>query len=643
MKTRAAAGIAALTLGTAFAPCAFATTTPDDPLPGDINLDGVVDLTDYSIILNNYNTSGQVTRAQGDTDWNYTIDIDDLLTVVYAWGQTQSAIPAAPGVSLVDSMGIAPTNGPITSLGDVFDAGDKVFRDRPLVDASLWAPAGVPPLAPTIDAAWLSDGVDLTLTYTNTSSVAMHPSSVRIPVLDRTGSKLYRDMKFGGKLSTPGYNSSNNWSGPMLGYPGSLYAPATVVENHTSNLAVGVSVQYPVLEYEQNVYIYQSDFGGNGGFLISILPNPDNPNTTSYDPAANIQPGETRTFTVSLRVRQIDFQTAHEGEWMHTLQTYRRWFRGNYGPVQYTRRPEQVNAESLSQASQLSTSNPYGFTYQSTRRPDHFGFGPWRAEWDLVAATGWERMMVWQPTGLYLTNTNNNFPPQFTSEWGSILSAVLPGYNDSIKPLATYAQETGGTLGLWWGRSMQVADTWDDPVLELFDPSNPTHVAFRANELNGAVDVEATEVGLDAFTKAGQWQSYWTLVDNRVAYPSIKFITESLHGDFVHTLAPNYAKQTKSPGSTTGQLYRFSQGVPIMDFLLPGHETWAQMEVRHIKTKLGLPSGANIPPEDTRPFIDEVADMGFVPVFFGTAATENTPTEFDAAETWLTTVPPALR
>jgi hypothetical protein len=41
-------------------------------------------------------------------------------------------------------------------------------------------------------------------------------------------------MKFGGMLVTPSYNSSGNWSGPMLGYPrlpGSLYAPAYTIEN----------------------------------------------------------------------------------------------------------------------------------------------------------------------------------------------------------------------------------------------------------------------------------------------------------------------------------------------------------------------------------------------------------------------------
>jgi len=437
----------------------------------------------------------------------------------------------------------------------------------------------------------------------------------------------------------------------MLGYPGALFAPAWVVEREDTSggsipsYAMGVSAQYPILEYEQSVHFHLSDFGSINGMRLRFLPNPDNPNADNdYNPDANLQPGETREFVVSIRLWPLDEVIGHPGDWMHTLRPYRRWFRGNYGPVQYTRRVEQVGGGGIAQRGLIdATTNPYGFTHQATRRPDEFGFGPWRSAWDARAASGWERMMLWQPTGLYTTNMNNNFPPQFTSQWGPILSTVLPGYDDTLTPISTYAAGTGGTMGLWWGRSSQIADVWDDPMLEVYDYTNRNHAKFRANQMKGALDVNAAEVGLDAFSKAGMWESYWTLVADRAEYPGIKFITEPMHGDFVQTLAPNFAKMTRDPGSTTGQLYNFPQGIPIVDFLVPGHETWGMVESRWIRVKLGYSSGAPVNPIEWAPFIQETADFGMVPTFFGEAPTEATQTDFDAAETWLNTVPPSLQ
>jgi len=176
--------------------------------------------------------------------------------------------------------------------------------------------------------------------------------ALRIPVFDRSMTPKYRDMSRGGMAREFSYSGSGNGNaGSLLGYPGVMYAPATVIENHADGYAVGISVQYPVLEYKHPVYFWAKDTVNNAdsdvdGMLVYFLLNPDSDDdpvaTSLYKPEYNVPPNEVRIYTISLRVRAIDFATADEGEWMHTLRPYRRWFRYMYGGVRYQRNPEQV-------------------------------------------------------------------------------------------------------------------------------------------------------------------------------------------------------------------------------------------------------------------------------------------------------------
>ncbi len=250
--------------------------------------------------------------------------------------------------------------------------------------------------------------------------------------------------------------------------------------------------------------------------------------------------------------------------------------------------------------------------------------------------------MVWHPTGLYRENTHNNFPPQFTSEVPAVLSTVPAPYDASTDPFTTYARDSGGSLGLWWGRSMQIAEVWDDPVLDPLDWTDETHWVFRDDELGGAVDLSADEIGLDAFSHVGMWESYWVVSRDQAHYPALRFITEPMHGDFVHTIAPSYEIMTQNPGSVDGEIFQLPDGLLMADFLVPGHETWGMIEVRWLKVKLGYPSGHDLDPEEARTFIRQAAAMGLVPTYFGAPPTVTLPDEFDAAESWLDTVPAEL-
>jgi len=639
--------------GLAAAACAAGTClatfpTTDDAIAGDANCDGRVDGADLALVADRLGEPALPIRSHGDLNRDGSVDELDLAIVEDAQGATQMPLPPAAAVALVGSDGLPPASGAVESLGEVFDddgQGEpvRVFRDRPLVDATLWKPEGVPSLIPALTTNWRSDGVTLEIRYSNSGSEAANPAAVRIPVFDRSVQPNLRSMREAGKLIAPDYNDAGNFSGPMLGYPGSLYSPAIVVEQPAAGHTVGIAVRYPVLDYEQDVFLKASDLAADDGMLITFHANPDN--NGKYRPEIDIAPGESRRFLILIRVHETPaYPAGHPGDWLRTLRSYRRFFRCEYGGVRYMRRVEQVTAVNLAIGFKLSEANPYGFLKEATHRPDEFGFGPWRAELDARAALGWERVMVREPTGLYLLHPGNNFPPQFTSEWSVILAGVQPPHDPSLGPLSDYATDTGGRLGLWWGRSSQIASQWDPAVLDLLDHANPDHWAFRDNELAGALAVNATEIGLDAFGAAGRWTSFRTLVRDQQVYPGLHFITEAMHPDFVHTMAPNYLSMSQSPADHDGELYKFSDGVPIIDFLLPGHESWGQLEARHIKEALGLPQGAGLSAEQARPFVEQVAAAGMVPVFFG----ENLPPElaasnFDAEATWLTAVPSDLQ
>ncbi len=639
-------------------------STPDDPINGDVNLDGIVDSTDLNTVFVNLSMhtvpgpAGRVTRTDGDLNGDHQITLDDLLLCINATasGNVQTPLPTAPNIALTLQNGIlTPVDGYITAFPNLYNTSPsgtqtRILRDFPLINTDTYTHANIDVLSPTIYADWNTDGVDLTVTYTNSTQHPMNAAGIGLPIFDRSTQPSLRDMSRAGNISQLSYNTSSNGFGPLLSYPGALYSPATVLENQGSSYlgddayAVGVSVQYPLLEegYQQTIHMFHRDTSSKDGMQVLIFPNPDNPNDLNvYQHDFEIDAGDTQTFIISLRVRALNDGDADEqNEWMHTLRPYRRWLRGHYGGVQYTRRAEQVNAMSVATSGHYTSSNTYSFTYPNSRRPDLYGFSPWRASWDADAIAGWERLMVYTPTGLYPvpTHTQYNFPPQFTSKWSDILNFVTVGYDNTLTPISGYPAASGGTMGLWAGRSSQIADAWPDSTLEVYDMFNALHTQARDVELDGAIAVNATEIGLDDYFQAGEWEAYWTLIRDQQMYPGVRFITEPLSADFLHTLAPSWDIMTQD---TTGSkpLFLMPEGTLIMDFLMPGHETWGKTERRY------FPSQNGVPPTDSevRQYIQEVADLGFVPCFFGTKIPENFPKEFDSAKTWLTTVPAMLQ
>src|SRR5207249_3767796 len=143
---------------------------------------------------------------------------------------------------------------------------------------------------------------------------------------------------------------SRSWT-----YPGELYSPAVVLSNE--DYAVGLSIQYPVLEARHEVRLGLTGIPGAAGANTCawVARFQLGGTTQRLAHGAEIGAGQTRTYVVSLRV------CASPKEWVRTLLPYREFFRATYGGVRYARRPEPIMSVAMSDPALLSRQNARGW------------------------------------------------------------------------------------------------------------------------------------------------------------------------------------------------------------------------------------------------------------------------------------------
>ena len=417
-------------------------------------------------------------------------------------------------------------------------------------------------------------------------------------------------------------------------YPADLYSPVSVLANDKH--AVGVSIQYPILTYGHDMVVtsaslpaqYAAGEGGMG-WVVSFTPSAYARGPSEIRPCM-VPPGHQRTYTVSVRV------TTHPDQWVRTLVPYRQYFRGMYGMVQYERWPAPWVGIGLADGSWISGTNPSGWSY-TTRRPDVHGWGPW-VDHIQIDQGEYDRAILWTPTGLYNQHIENNYPFQFTSQW-----LAHPNVAEALDPnLGLPRVPAGGQmLGLWWGRSLQVAPQWNPVVLQPFHLENPDHVIAAFRELDLAVEAGATVIGLDAFnpTATPVWEQIEWLARMRQRAPGVRFVTEPMSCDILHRLTPTLVDAWRDPDhpQSPEELYAIHHPNYLADFLLPEHEIWGALRWDGWVQHFGHPPTAARMRADAM----AVAACGYVPVLFGTVPVPNR--NFSARRTWETTVPVDLR
>jgi len=449
------------------------------------------------------------------------------------------------------------------------------------------------------------DGADLRVTLHNPSSASIPCGDFYIGGIRLNNRITYYDMRNDARPV-----ALDNHGGPFFHrsfvYPNQTYSPVAVFGDR--RYTFGISLLYPILEYEHNVELQLESPGG--GFTLG---------GTNWEQRLRIQgqlaPGETRTYVITIRV-------VPAGEnWLRTLVPYRDYFNGLYGGVRYTRDPRPVLHYVAAQTDSISPSNPYGF-FQPKRRPDIYGWKPTADYLRERAREGWQRVMIWTPTGLFQHNQRFNYPFLFMTQMRNV-----PAMNSSMGELRGLASDM--QVGYWWGNSQLVLDSWNTDTGEPFDPDNPDHVRRGFAELDLAVSLGATTIGLDTFGRTPVWDSYRWLEMMRERAPGVTFITEPVRADILHTLAPTLVFASKGRAQTPKIL---------ADFLLPGHETWGLIRFGDIEADLGRP----LSQAERHAEVVRVAALGYVPVFGDRNANPTDPA-FQAAESWRTTVPQDLR
>lgn len=348
------------------------------------------------------------------------------------------------------------------------------------------------------------------------------------------------DHRVGCVWETYDASSGEQFSSRKAPYPESLYSPVIILRD--SRFALGASLEYDVIGYQHQVrtHVYRGSLSSPYGTHW----------TTRFYLDGTLAHGASNTYVINVWYNQPQ-------DWIHTMRPYRKFLQSTYGEVRYQQDMRPVYLQQLGDSRRLSGDNRRGFNGQ---RADMFGF---RNDVTNIVNTcldgGYRRVMVRTCAGVYFVNRQNNFPPQIMTEWTPPMR--LTGHE--WKRLG----QAGIELLFWWGRSGQIADRWDDDVLDHFDPTNPDHAARMIQEWTGAIDVGAAGLGLDKFTQLMPWEAFpWiaTLLSHK---PDARFVAEPAAYDVLNIYLPTFL---------------YSEDVRVQphllaDFLVPGREIWVEL------------------------------------------------------------------
>ncbi|MCG3123731.1 MAG: hypothetical protein GIKADHBN_02152 [Phycisphaerales bacterium] len=545
-----------------------------------------------------------------------------------------SAAFAAAGQDYIPEPETGPKIVNMTKVGSKWEmrdaeSGKLIMQERNCVPQTQ---GFAPEVQRDIEIRVQPSGYDMIVTFTNPTGVPKPAGSLYSGMFTLGPAITFFDFRYG---SQPMPANFATFVGQHYNYPDSQYAPVWVITN--GEYAVGVSLIYPMLEFQHDARMglmnptgSNSGEGGPGwGIAARISNRGTEPPEQRLPFESMIPPGQQRTYVLSVRV------TNNPSEWTRTLLPYRKYFRKTFGGVTYRRDGRLLQPVVVAETSYLEPSNPMGFTWIASRRPDIFGWKPWA---EALKQTPRDQIqMLWAPSGLYYERADENFPFQMTTHWQS--SAKLATALDPTNGLKS-AADAGVPLGLWWGRSIEVPDKWEPTSIVDFDPDNPDHRAAAFAEMDLAVQAGVTFVGLDTFNP-GRTQVaklYSWLHEMRVRYPKVKFIVEPNACDMLHTLAGSFISGWKdqTPPETPEGLYRVTAPHALADFLLPGHETFLGFRYNGYRQYFNIQPTPDLIEEDIRKF----AAMGYTPVLFEDMSTAP---PVPITRTWESTVPHDLR
>ena len=475
--------------------------------------------------------------------------------------------------------------------------------DTPVIDA--WRPVLM------LDGGWQAEakvtktpnGFDIVWTVSNPTGTDAAVPELRLPLMDLGDEIVAMDFYRSGwpqRLTQRGPHTS------MMGvYPGTLYAPVSVLM--TTRLAIGITVQYPVLEYRHECALGIEAAGEGRWQLRLLLGGKLGEGVGTIRRSAKVPAGQTRTWTITVRA------TADPMRWLDTLEPYRQFFRSTYGGVQYHRDARSIRGVIPAFGHRQSEGNPSGWI-EAAHRPDQHGYaGIVRVV--LHALQQADRVILWAPSGRAFDHRVLNLPFRFTSHW--IDGDPQSPLSDAPELLRRMPLGAKQQWGLWWGHSMQSTPAWDTLPQTPLNLNDDMQRSLFLSELEGAVDAGAVLVGLDEFTTGhvGEWDRVIWLTQLQEAAPGITFCSEGMSSDILHRLAPTWLDLYRAKPDRFGGTLMIRGPFLLADWLLPGHETWAGMLFDR-SSDPALHADAIRAEESRMAVIRGVARDGYIPVVF---------------------------
>lgn len=473
-------------------------------------------------------------------------------------------------------------------------------------------------------------GADVSVTVRNVSASPKNMGRLMFGIFNLGENIQYLDSNLNSRMVD---TNANQIVGQAWLYPLHLYSPVMVMRN--GQRAIGLSIQYPILDYKHDVRVSINSPGswmaqgeaGRGWLVGFEFDNASSQTSwTRLNQPGQLQAGEERTYVVSLRV------TDQPDEWVRTLVPYRDYFREVHGGVRYARETAPLRGVGLADTSLITNSNPRGFT--PNLRPDVHGYGPFVRYFD---SQGWDELMIWTPSGLFSQHRDLNWPFLMLSPLNSTPQlATAFSVSEGFPWLASRRK-----VGFWWGRALEVNFDWDSPHYEHFDPHNPLHVAAANRELDDAARAGATVIGLDTFTPlhVPMWDLLPWLQQMQARQPQMKFVTEPTQCDILHLHAATWMDgwvDIQGMTQDRDDLFQIHEPNVLADFIAPGHESWAAVAYRPSYVRnFGQPT-----PQQVVSDVQRLASFGYRPVIQSSIPQ---PEGVVSAATWETSLPADIR
>jgi hypothetical protein len=474
--------------------------------------------------------------------------------------------------------------------------------------ARAWRPGsiadrgdGANRLQPDVVVQEIAGGIRVSHRYTNPSPYPREMASLALPTIELGPSAVVQDFRlYGGSVPI---SSHQAWTG---NYPLQLYVPAAVIRN--DRVAVGVSLEYPVLSYKHDVGVALKAAGPGAWAGEVSFENAGTFHGSSYLAYSPVlAPGESRFYVVNI-------VCAPSLQWVETLRPYRNFLHSSYGMASYSRDLRPISGLVLAFGEAQSWTNPRGWA-PSIGDPEREGFGKQSAMFEARLCKA-DRVVAWAPTGLS-SQPSMNFPFHFASPLedavpGCDASPMLQGGAASLRSIRKQANQS---YGLWWGHSASPRRSWNSPDIVSADgESRAEFESLTFRELDAAVRAGATTIGLDAFAhvKVPIWNLVPHLRRMQERHPEVRFCTEGRAPDVLHLVAPTWIDGFQWPKAVSGDGFQTRERFLAADYLIPGHETWVGMQFdRSPDPRLAGPA----PDEELRAqYIARTISNGMVPV-----------------------------